>query len=90
MQAAVAHLADDLLAPLQEHPLLLPSLDVFLQHNGVWGTASRALGVHRHTLRHRMARVAQLTGLDLESAQDRTALLLALLARKIQTPGGTN
>jgi purine catabolism regulator len=56
---------------------------VFLQHNGVWETASRALGVHRHTLRHRMARVSQLTGMDLESARDRTVLLLALLARKL-------
>jgi purine catabolism regulator len=30
-----------------------------------------------------MARVAELTGLDLESAQDRAALLLALPARKL-------
>jgi purine catabolism regulator len=30
-----------------------------------------------------MSRVAELTGLDLESAQDRAALLLALLSRKI-------
>ncbi|MCU7722252.1 PucR family transcriptional regulator [Actinoplanes sp. KI2] len=83
VRSAVGHLADDLLAPLAAHPLLCRSLDVFLQHNGVWETASRALGVHRHTLRHRMARVAELTGLDLESAQDRAALLLALLARKL-------
>ena len=83
VRSAVGHLADDLLAPLANQPLLCRSLDVFLQHNGVWETASRALGVHRHTLRHRMARVAELTGLDLESAQDRAALLLALLARKL-------
>jgi purine catabolism regulator len=83
VRSAVGHLADDLLAPLADYPLLCRSLDVFLQHNGVWETASRALGVHRHTLRHRMARVAELTGLDLESAQDRAALLLALLARKL-------
>jgi len=83
VRSAVGHLADDLLAPLAGQPLLSHSLDVFLQHNGVWETASRALGVHRHTLRHRMARVAELTGLDLESAQDRAALLLALLSRKL-------
>ncbi|WP_030438089.1 PucR family transcriptional regulator [Actinoplanes subtropicus] len=83
VRSAVGHLADDLLAPLADQPLLCRSLDVFLQHNGVWETASRALGVHRHTLRHRMARVAELTGLDLDSAQDRAALLLALLARKL-------
>jgi purine catabolism regulator len=83
VRSAVSHLADDLLAPLADQPLLSRSLEVFLQHNGVWETASRALGVHRHTLRHRMARVAELTGLDLESAQDRAALLLALLSRKL-------
>ncbi|WP_433372043.1 PucR family transcriptional regulator [Actinoplanes sp. CA-142083] len=83
VRSAVGHLADDLLAPLADQPLLSRSLDVFLQHNGVWETASRALGVHRHTLRHRITRVAELTGLDLESAQDRAALLLALLSRKI-------
>jgi len=83
VRTAVDHLADDLLAPLADHPTLHHSLDVFLQHNGSWETASRALGVHRHTLRHRMTRVADLTGLDLESAQDRAALLLALLSRKL-------
>ncbi|SHN43085.1 PucR family transcriptional regulator [Cryptosporangium aurantiacum] len=82
VHGAVTHLADDLLAPLQDHPELIRSLDVFLNHNGSWETASRALGVHRHTLRHRIARVAELTGLDLDSAQDRAALLLALLSRQ--------
>lgn len=83
MHAAVRHLADDLLTPLADHPELLRSLEAFLRHNGAWETAARALGVHRHTLRHRMTQVAALTGTDLEAAQDRAALLLALLARQL-------
>lgn len=83
VRGAVEHLAGDLLTPLAEHPDLVHSLDLFLHANGSWETASRQLGVHRHTLRHRMARVSELTGADLESAQDRAALLLALLSRRL-------
>jgi purine catabolism regulator len=57
---------------------LLRSLQVFLEHNGSWETAARALGVHRHTLRNRMSRVEELTGLSLDVAQHRVVLYLAL------------
>ena len=60
---------------------LVPSLEAFLHHNGSWETAARALGVHRHTLRARMARVEELTGLTLDSADNRVLLMLALLSR---------
>lgn len=60
---------------------LLRSLEAFLQHNGSWETASRAVGVHRHTLRNRMAEVQRLTGMDLEVAEDRVVLFLALMTR---------
>ena len=60
---------------------LVPSLEAFLHHNGSWETAARALGVHRHTLRARMARVEELTGLSLDSADTRVLLMLALMSR---------
>ena len=60
---------------------LLRSLEVFLDHNGSWETAARALGVHRHTLRNRMSRVEQLTGLSLDVAHHRVVLYLALATR---------
>ena len=60
---------------------LLRSLQVFLDHNGSWETAARALGVHRHTLRNRMSRVEQLTGLSLDVAHHRVVLYLALATR---------
>jgi purine catabolism regulator len=41
---------------------LLESLEAFLQHNGSPEAAARELGVHRHTLSARMARVEDLPG----------------------------
>lgn len=55
------------------------SLEAFLAHNGHWNDAAGSLQVHRHTLRSRMDRVAQVTGRDVESAYSRMELWLALL-----------
>jgi purine catabolism regulator len=66
---------------------LLASLDAFLRHNGAWEPAARELGVHRHTLRARMARVEELTGLGLDVAENRALLLLALLSRPLRDTG---
>ena len=71
------------LAPLLESPDahdrdLVPTLAAYLEHNGSWETASRALGIHRHTLRNRIARVEALTGLRLDVAHHRVVLTLAL------------
>lgn len=79
--------AEGTIAPLSGSPAIdaldLPrSLEVFLQHNGAWEPAARELGVHRHTLRARMERVEQLTGLSLEIADNRTVLGLALATRE--------
>ena len=65
---------------------LLPSLEAFLHHNGSWETSARALGVHRHTLRARIARVEELTGLSLDSADTRVLLMLALMSRPDAAP----
>ncbi len=61
--------------------VLVNSLRVFLEHNGTWESAARALRVHRHTLRNRMTRVEELTGLDLEASHNRMVLHLALATR---------
>jgi purine catabolism regulator len=78
--------ADRLLAPLVEHDAtgrgeLIASLRAWLAHNGQWDPAAAALGVHRHTLRHRIAKVGQLLGRDLDSADTRAELWLALRLR---------
>ena len=86
--AALEALSRGLLAPLRaydrrQHGDLVASLRTFLEHNGNWEAAARALGVHRHTLRYRIRRVAELTGRDLESAGDRVEFWLALQAADV-------
>ena len=60
---------------------LVASLEAFLHHNGSWEAAARALGVHRHTLRARISRVEELTGISLDVAENRVMLLLGLMSR---------
>ena len=43
---------------------------------------ARALNLHRNTVRQRLRRIAQLTGADLGSSDDRLALHMALLGRE--------
>jgi DNA-binding PucR family transcriptional regulator len=62
---------------------LLRSLDVFIEHNGHWERAAKALYCHRHTLRYRIRRVERLTGRDLSSARDRIEFWLALRGREL-------
>ncbi|WP_037303442.1 PucR family transcriptional regulator [Amycolatopsis orientalis] len=83
-QAAQAF-SDSLLAPLRQHDEtgrgeLVASLRCWLEHHGHWDLASARLGVHRHTLRNRMRKVADLTGRDLDSPGVRAELWLALQA----------
>ena len=72
----------DVLRPLDGYDLL-PTLIAFLEHNGHLENAAAALGVHRHTMRNRLARIAELLGDGLESADTRARLLLAVRAREI-------
>jgi DNA-binding PucR family transcriptional regulator len=86
--AALEAISRGLLGPLldydhRQHGDLLASLRAFLEHNGNWEAAARALTVHRHTLRYRIRRVAELTGRDLESAADRVEFWLALQAADV-------
>jgi len=71
----------------QEHDgELVNSLAEFLTHNGHWEAAAARLGVHRHSLRHRVRKIEQLTNRSLDSAHDRTEFLLALAARDLAGP----
>ena len=80
--------AENLLSPIEEGegeygPELLRSLEAFIERNGQWERAARDLYCHRHTLRYRIRRIEELTGRDLNQAQDRIELWLALRAREL-------
>ena len=78
------------LGPLDDydrtHPAastLVDTVGAFLEHNGHIETAAAALGVHRHTLRNRLAKVEELTGRPLDSAHVRAELWMAVKAREL-------
>ncbi|MDX6523541.1 MAG: hypothetical protein QOI17_1054 [Gaiellales bacterium] len=82
---------DSLLGPLVDHDAahgsaLVESLRAYIEANGRWAEAAAALSVHRHTLRYRMRKIAELTGRDLSDAGDRLELWLALRAHQLRTP----
>ena len=73
--------AESLLGPLIEHDRsgrgdLLRSLRAWLAHHGQWDPSAAALGVHRHTLRHRMNTVEQLLGRSLDAPGDQERIVV--------------
>lgn len=78
---------DRLLAdPAATEQDLVRTLTAYLDHEGSWERASRALGVHRHTLRNRIAKVESLTGLSLDVPGNRLVLSLALATMDAPMP----
>ena len=57
---------------------LTDALRAFLTHHGSWDPAAQSLGVHRHTLRHRVERAAAVAGFDLDDPGHRALLTLVL------------
>jgi purine catabolism regulator len=79
---------DDVLGPIERSRTghgdeLLRSLEAFLEHNGSWEAAARALFCHRHTLRYRMSRIEELTGRRLDRVENRIEFWLALRGREL-------
>ena len=77
---------DSILAPIEDSEgaysgELMRSLEAFIECNGQWERAAKALFCHRHTLRYRIRRVEELTGRSLDSARDRIDFWLALRGR---------
>ncbi|MER7106259.1 helix-turn-helix domain-containing protein [Streptomyces sp. NPDC000229] len=68
--------ARSLLAPLPEP--LTETLRAWLSLNGNWDRTATALGVHRNTVRQRIARCAALLEADLDDAEVRMELWFAL------------
>jgi purine catabolism regulator len=76
LQAYVARV----LGPAAENEWLIESLTALLESGCRWSEAADALGVHRHTLRYRMERLAEQTGRHPDKPQQRMELWLAVKA----------
>lgn len=62
---------------------LLTTLETYLGNNGLTENTAAALGIHRHTLRNRIAKIATVLNVDLGTADTRAELWLALKAREL-------
>ncbi|WP_459384154.1 PucR family transcriptional regulator [Arthrobacter humicola] len=81
--AAGTLLAGHLLAPLlalepERRASLLGILRAWLSENGSWDATAKATGLHRNSVRRQIGIIAELLGLDLNQAQARAELWIAL------------
>ncbi|MFD9501491.1 PucR family transcriptional regulator [Streptomyces sp. NPDC060035] len=75
------HTVRTLLTP--PHTELARTAEVFLDCAGQASRTAAELGIHRQTLYYRLARVQQLTGLDMNDGEDRLLLHMALKAARL-------
>lgn len=81
----IRQFAERTLGPLAAettHQDLFDTLEAFLRSGGSANAVARQLFVHRNTVRHRLRRIAKLTGADLDDPDTRLALQLAILGRR--------
>jgi PucR family transcriptional regulator, purine catabolism regulatory protein len=78
--AALDAFVDRVLGPVQRKGPLVESLRTLLETGCRWSEAAAGLGVHRHTLRYRMARLEEQTGRHPDRPGDRMELWLAVKA----------
>jgi PucR family transcriptional regulator, purine catabolism regulatory protein len=78
--AALEAYVDRVLGPVARSGTLVESLRALLDAGCRWSDAAAQLGVHRHTLRYRMERLAERTGRHPDRPQDRMELWLAVKA----------
>jgi PucR family transcriptional regulator, purine catabolism regulatory protein len=64
-------------------PGVVESLAAYLRHRGQWEAAARSLGLHRNTLRYRVAAVRDTWGLDLDDPDVAARLWLLLRERAL-------
>ena len=83
----------DLVRPIERHDQqrrgdLLRTLRAFFHNNSNVSKTAERLYLHRNSMIYRLARIEELTGLDLRRNPDRLALQLGLLAtEKGEEPG---
>ncbi|MFE5393585.1 PucR family transcriptional regulator [Streptomyces sp. NPDC056568] len=70
-----------LLSPIEDRPDLVDTLRVHLEHRHDRRATARALGLHPNTVDNRIARITELTGLDIVSPRGNALALTALLLR---------
>jgi PucR C-terminal helix-turn-helix domain len=71
------------------HPELARTLDLLVEHSFERAPTAAALPVHRNTLRDRVARISEITGVELDGAYGRGIAWLAWLQRRDSSAGSS-
>ncbi len=71
------------------HPELARTLDLFVESGFERGRTAAALPVHRNTLRDRIDRISEITGVDLDTRDGRGLAWLAWVGRRDATSAST-
>jgi DNA-binding PucR family transcriptional regulator len=71
------------------HAVLTQTLEAWMHANGNLVAAAQRLGVHRNTLNYRMQQIQTLTGLNLDNAQHRLNIGMALMIWRLSSPTST-
>jgi purine catabolism regulator len=79
------------LAPLIEYDTshdtqLVSTLEAYFDHHGNVSKTAESLYLHRNSLLYRLGRIREISGLDLDDADDRFSLQLALKLRPLLPP----
>jgi len=86
-RSTLRELVDSTLEPLRTTrsggPQYVETAATWLQEGLSVAATARALDVHERTIRYRLARIAKLTGLDLQHADDRFRLELAVRGERL-------
>jgi DNA-binding PucR family transcriptional regulator len=92
IQRFYAHTVEPLVAYDEQYETgLVPTLESFLECDGNVAQTAQRMYTHRHTIRYRLERVRELSGLDVGSSEGREKLSLGLKAMRvlgIATPRG--
>jgi purine catabolism regulator len=86
--AELPQFVEDELGPLLDHdarrsPKLLPTLQAYLEHGGNKSATAKAIHLERRSLYHRLERISDLLNRNLNDAEIRTRLFVALRALPI-------
>ncbi len=83
---AIRRLVDTIWTPLAAATTpLLETLDGYLEHGAALDPAARSLFIHSNTLRYRLHRVAELTGVDPWNPRDVAVLRVALILGRLRS-----
>ncbi|MDX1613195.1 MAG: helix-turn-helix domain-containing protein [Candidatus Promineifilaceae bacterium] len=93
-QPEVRRFCEQVIGPLarydrQHRSSMIETLDAYFNHNGNISQTAESLYIHRNTLLYRLERIRELTGQDLDEADMRLTLHLALKLWQLQ-PGSAS